>query len=65
VKTCMADMPPRQRLVATLVWFRGLRARRAAAVLGISEPAISRHLKRARAAVLRCLDLDGDGGLRA
>jgi RNA polymerase sigma factor (sigma-70 family) len=55
VKTCMKMLPARQRVVAEMVWFREIRSKRVAEVLGISEPAVSQHLKKARESVASCL----------
>jgi RNA polymerase sigma factor (sigma-70 family) len=55
LKSCLARLPAKQRIVAEMVWFRQIRAKHAAEILGISEPAVSQHLKKAREAVARVL----------
>lgn len=55
VKECMAHLSPAQKVVAEMAWFRQLKAKRVAEILGISEPAVSQHLKKARERLRNCL----------
>lgn len=48
VRECLDQMPPKRRLVAYMVWFEKMRAKDVAECLGMSEPAVSEHLKKAR-----------------
>ncbi len=59
IHACMSSLPAKQQIVATMVWFRGVSAKRAAEVLKVSEPAISQHLKKARENVRACLAAQG------
>ncbi len=49
VTACIAGLPARQRIVAHLVWVRQMRAKAVAQALHVSEPAVSQHLRKARA----------------
>jgi RNA polymerase sigma factor (sigma-70 family) len=62
IKACMSRLPARQRIVAEMVWFREIRAKRVAEILRVSEPAVSQHLKKAREAIGRCLKGNLPGG---
>jgi predicted DNA binding protein len=42
-----------------MVWLRQMNAKRVAQILGVSEPAISQHLKKARDTVGKCLKEQG------
>ncbi|MBK9949305.1 MAG: sigma-70 family RNA polymerase sigma factor [Nitrospira sp.] len=68
VRKCLDQMPPKQRLVAYMIWFEKMRAKDVAECLykktsavnqdvkkGISEAAVSEHLKKARQTLRRLL----------
>lgn len=55
IRQCMASLPARQKIVATMVWLREIHAKRVAEILHISEPAVSQHVKKAREAMRTCL----------
>jgi RNA polymerase sigma factor (sigma-70 family) len=59
IKQCTSHLPARQAVVATMVWFREIPAKRAAEVLRVSEPAVSQLLKKALKAVRNCLRCQG------
>jgi RNA polymerase sigma factor (sigma-70 family) len=59
LRECLALVPPKQQIVATLVWIRQIQAKRVAEMLGVSDPAISQHLKKARHAIRSCLEAHG------
>jgi RNA polymerase sigma factor (sigma-70 family) len=59
IRECVTRLPPRQRLVAEMVWLWQIRAKRVAESLHISEPAVSQHLKKARELLARCLGRAG------
>jgi RNA polymerase sigma factor (sigma-70 family) len=58
-RVCMDGLPARRRIVAEMVWFRQIGASRVAGILGVSEAAISQHLKKARDLVGMCLKQHG------
>ena len=51
IREGVARLTPRRRVVARMVWFRGMAASETARVLGISNAAVSQHLTAARARV--------------
>jgi RNA polymerase sigma factor (sigma-70 family) len=59
VKECLASATAKQQVVATMVWIKQLPAKHVAQILGISEPAVSQHLKKARDTVRMCLRKHG------
>jgi RNA polymerase sigma factor (sigma-70 family) len=59
IKSCLSLLPKQQRIVATMVWVREMQAKRVAEALQISPPAVSEHLKKARAAMRNCLQFHG------
>jgi RNA polymerase sigma factor (sigma-70 family) len=59
IEECMSRLPPKRRIVADMVWLRQMNAKRVAQILGVSEPAISQHLKKARDTVGKCLKEQG------
>jgi RNA polymerase sigma factor (sigma-70 family) len=59
IEKCMEQLAARQRLVAHMVWFRGLTARETAKALKITEPAVSQHVSKARHNVRMCLETHG------
>jgi RNA polymerase sigma factor (sigma-70 family) len=59
LRECVGSLPARQRILAEMVWFRQIRAKEAADVLRVSQPAVSQHLAKARAAVRNCLQRSG------
>jgi RNA polymerase sigma factor (sigma-70 family) len=59
IKECMAHLSPAQKVVAEMAWFRQLKAKRVAEILGVSEPAVSQHLKKARERLRNCLKEHG------
>ena len=59
LKDCITRLPAKQRIVAEMVWFRQLQAKRVAEILRISEPAVSQHLKKARENLRTCLKEHG------
>jgi RNA polymerase sigma factor (sigma-70 family) len=59
IASCLSLLPARQSAVATMVWFREMQAKRVAELLHISPPAVSEHLKKARAAIRKCLQFHG------
>jgi DNA-directed RNA polymerase specialized sigma24 family protein len=44
----LEQLPVKRRIYAKAVWLRGIPARRVAEIFGISEAAVSQHLKKAR-----------------
>lgn len=58
-RDCTRLLPPKQRLVAHLVWFGQHRQVDVAGMLDISEAAVAQHLKKARERVRRCLGEKG------
>lgn len=44
----LTRLPPKRRIVAHMIWILELPAKRVAEILGVSEPAVSQHLKEAR-----------------
>jgi RNA polymerase sigma factor (sigma-70 family) len=52
---CARRLPARRQALVHLVWLRQHKAVEAARLLGISEPAVARHLKLAREALRECL----------
>ncbi len=64
IQECMKQLPTRRRIVAEMVWFREVRAKRAAEILRVSEAAVSQHLKAAREGMRCCLAERGFGGPR-
>ncbi len=59
IRQCLECLPVKQRIVAEMVWVREIRAKQAAELLRISEPAVSQHLKRARENIRNCLRVRG------
>jgi RNA polymerase sigma factor (sigma-70 family) len=59
LRACLARLPAKQRIVAEMVWLRKIRSKRAAEILGVSEPAVSQHLKKAREAVAQYMNVSG------
>jgi len=59
IRQCTSHLPAKQEVVATMVWFREIPAKRAAEALQVSEPAISQLLKKALKAVRNCLRCQG------
>jgi RNA polymerase sigma factor (sigma-70 family) len=59
IKECMMRLSPGQKVVAEMAWFRQVKAKRVAEILGISEPAVSQHLKKAREKLWNCLKEHG------
>jgi RNA polymerase sigma factor (sigma-70 family) len=59
IKECVRALPAKQQIIAVMVWFRNINAKRAAVILKVSEPAISQHLKKARESVRACLEGHG------
>ena len=59
ITECVGHLPARQRIVVEMVWFQEIRAKDAAEMLHISEPAVSQHLKKARETVRQCLKTHG------
>ena len=55
IKKCMSTLPARQRVVAEMAWFQGIRAKEVSEILHVSEAAVSQHLKKAREALCSCL----------
>jgi RNA polymerase sigma factor (sigma-70 family) len=55
IRECARHLPAKQQVVATMVWFREMPAKRAAEVLRVSEPAVSQLLKKAVKALRICL----------
>jgi RNA polymerase sigma factor (sigma-70 family) len=56
---CTRRLPSKQQVVAKMVWFRDVPAKRAAEVLRVSEPAVSQLLKKAKEALRYCLRCQG------
>jgi len=56
---CLEKLPPRRTVVAQMVWLRQINARRVAQILGITEQAVSLHLREARVVVGPCLQRYG------
>jgi RNA polymerase sigma factor (sigma-70 family) len=59
IKDCIAYLPSRQQIVATMVWVRAMQANRVAQILNVSEAAVSQHLSKAREALRKCLRQHG------
>jgi RNA polymerase sigma factor (sigma-70 family) len=59
IRQCTSHLPAKQEVVATMVWFREIPAKRAAEALQVSEPAVSQLLKKALKAVRNCLRCQG------
>jgi RNA polymerase sigma factor (sigma-70 family) len=59
IRSCLALLPARQRIVANMVWLREMQAKHVAQALQISAPAVSEHLKKARDAMRKCLTIHG------
>lgn len=59
IKECVSQLSPGQRVVAEMAWFREMKAKKVAEILGISEPAVSQHLKKAREKLRNCLKEHG------
>lgn len=72
VRKCLDQLPPKQRLVAYMIWFEKMKAKEVAECLykrisaasqdlkkGISEAAVSEHLKKARQTLRHCLRAHG------
>lgn len=59
IKECMTQLSPAQKVVAEMAWFRQMKAKRVAEILGVSEPAVSQHLKKARERLRNCLKEHG------
>ncbi|NGZ95614.1 MAG: hypothetical protein CV089_05705 [Nitrospira sp. WS110] len=68
VRKCLDQLPPKQRLVAYMIWFEKMKAKDVAERLykktsaasqdlkkGISEAAVSQHLSKARDSLRKCL----------
>jgi RNA polymerase sigma factor (sigma-70 family) len=55
IRLCLERQPAKRQIVAALVWLRDIPARRVAQERGISEAAVSQHLKKARDSILNCL----------
>ncbi|MEM6568242.1 MAG: sigma-70 family RNA polymerase sigma factor [Planctomycetota bacterium] len=63
---CLGLLPPKRQIVAHLHWMDGRRPSEVADALGMTRPAISNHLKRARKPLSDCLkgfgyDVPGEG----
>jgi RNA polymerase sigma factor (sigma-70 family) len=58
-KECLSNLPAKQSVVAEMVWLRQMTANRVAQILGVSEPAISQHLSKARDVVRPCMKRHG------
>jgi DNA-directed RNA polymerase specialized sigma24 family protein len=59
VKACRAELPARQQLAARMVWDHTMRQVDVARKLGVSAPAVSQLLEKARAAMYKCLKSKG------
>jgi len=59
IRECIGQLPPKQRLVAAMVWLEDISAKEAAESLLISEPAISQHLNKARETLRPYLKMHG------
>jgi RNA polymerase sigma factor (sigma-70 family) len=59
LRECFRNLPVKQRIVAEMIWFQEISAKRVAEVLHISEPAVSQHLKKAREMMRGCLAARG------
>jgi RNA polymerase sigma factor (sigma-70 family) len=59
IDLCMQELTARQRIVADMVWLRELSAKETAEALGISEPAVSQHVSKARDKLRNCLEKHG------
>jgi RNA polymerase sigma factor (sigma-70 family) len=59
LEKCVGQLPVKQRVIAELVWFRSIQASEVAHSLGISPPAVSQHVKKARESLRICLNSKG------
>lgn len=55
----LAQLPPKQQLVAHMIWFKGMKAKEVADRLGITEAAVSQHLTKARDSLRQFLRAHG------
>jgi len=54
-KECMARLSPRERIVAEIVWFKGISQSRVAQIMGTTEAYISQVLKSAKQKMITCV----------
>lgn len=59
MQECIKRLTARQRIVAEMLWLRHINSKRVAQILGVTEPAISQHLKKARDSLRICLGEHG------